>query len=421
MNLKNNEMIRYLCNLTGNPKYCILTEPLWFIPYSLYTPFATIYMYRLGVDDLQIGFILSAGMLVQVFAAFLGGALTDKFGRRATTIVADLVSWSIPCVIWALAQNFWWFFIAAVFNSVWQVSNISWSGLLVEDSRAEDLVYAYSWINIASVLSVFISPIAFLLMEHFDTVLIVRCLYTFSAISMTIKFLILYFKGHETEQGKLRMQETKDVSFASLLSGYKDVFQKMMRSGQMRFSLFVSMAYNICVSAVTATFFGLYITERLGLSESYLAIFQMIGAAITLAFMFTVQNKLNRIAYRPVMLGGYAIFIVSNLLLVFAPLQNVGYIVCYTVVNAVATACIAPRKDSLSETFIDPKERARVKALIYMIMIGFTSPFGVFIGWLSATDRRLPFVLNIVVYAICFVAMFCSKEVKALDKRHQMI
>ncbi len=419
MHLKNNEMIRYLQGLTGNPKYCILTEPLWFIPYSLFAPFATLYMYRLGVNDLQIGVILSAGMLVQVVAAFLGGALTDKFGRRATTIVADLLSWSIPCFVWAFAQNFWWFFIASVFNSIWQVSNISWSGLLVEDSRAEDLVYAYSWINIASVLSVFISPLSFLLMEHFDTVFVVRCLYTFSGISMTIKFLILYFKGNETAQGKIRMAETKNTSIFSLLTGYKAVFQKMMRSGQMRFSLFVCLTYNVCVSTVTANFFGLYITERLQLAESYLAIFQMIGAAITLVFLFTVQNTLNRFAYRPVMLGGYALFLLANLLLVAAPMQNVAYIIGYTALNAVATACISPRKDSLSATFIDPQERARVNALIYMIMVGITSPFGVFIGWLSATDRRLPFVLNILVFGISFVAMFCSKEVKALDKRRK--
>lgn len=39
-----NEMINYFVTLKGNPKACVMTEPLWFIPYSLYAPFATLYM-----------------------------------------------------------------------------------------------------------------------------------------------------------------------------------------------------------------------------------------------------------------------------------------------------------------------------------------------------------------------------------------
>ncbi|MFI3324638.1 MAG: MFS transporter [Clostridia bacterium] len=414
--MKKNSMINYLKNLQGNPKYCILTEPLWFIPYSLYAPYATIFMYSLGVTDIQIGFIISFGMVIQVIAAFFGGVLTDKLGRRMTTILADLISWSIPCLIWAFAQNFWWFLIAAMFNSIWQISNISWSALLVEDSKESDLVYAYSWINIASVLSVFVSPIAFVLINKFDTVIIVRYLYMFSFISMTIKFLILFIKGHETEQGVKRMEETKNESVGKLILGYKDVFKKLIQSPAMRFTLFLLLTYNIAITAVNGNFFGLYVTQRLGLEESFISIFQMCGAVVTLIFMFTLQSKLSKLPVRHVMLAGYIIFIVTNTLLILAPIENVLYVICYTLLNSVAVACVAPRKDSLSATFIDKKERSRVNALMYMIMIGFTSPFGIFIGWLSTIDRRLPFILNILIFVICFVAMFNSNEVKKLDK-----
>lgn len=418
--MRDNSMITYLKNLKGNPKYCILTEPLWFIPYSLFAPYATIFMYNLGVTDIQIGFILSFGMVVQVFAAFFGGVFTDKFGRRMTTFIADLISWSLPCLIWAFAQNFWWFLIAVMFNSVWQVSNISWSSLLVEDSKPDELVYAYSWINVASVLSVFVSPIAFVLMNNFDPVFIVRCLYMFSFLSMTAKFLILFTRGHETKQGVKRMEETKDASILSLVIGYKDVFKKVIASPQMRLTMFLLLSYNICVSTVAGNFFGLYVTQRLNLDESFIAIFQMSGALVTLIFMFTIQSKLNKLPFRPIMLVGYTIFIVTNLLLVLAPTDNVLYIIFYTVLNSVAVACVSPRKDSLSATFIDKQERSRVNALMYMFMIGFTSPFGVFIGFLSTVDRRLPFMLNILIFFICFVTMFLSKEVKKLDSNRKI-
>lgn len=414
--MKNNEMVTYLKRLKGNPKMCIMTEPLWFIPYSLYAPFATIYMYSLGVKDVQIGFLMSFSMVLQVVFAFFGGVITDKFGRRMTTLLSDVISWSVPCLIWTFSQNFWWFFVATLFNSAWQVSSISWGALLVEDSEPGELVYAFSWIDIASVLSVFVSPISFILMQNFDPTVIVRYLYFFSFLSMTLKFVLLYIKGNETKQGVIRMQETRHVPMTRLMAGYKDVFIKMMKSGQMRFALFVLLTYNISSKAVTEVFFGLYTTRNLGIPQSFLAIFQMIGAAVTLVVMFTLQNKLNRLPYRPVMMAGYILFIVNNLILVFCPPNTVAYIVIYTVINSFACACIVPRKEALAARFIDPAERARVNAIMYMVTIGITSPFGIFVGWLSSVNSMYPFALNVVIFTVAFVSILFSKEVKKLDR-----
>ncbi|MDC7242372.1 MAG: MFS transporter, partial [Spirochaetales bacterium] len=122
-----------LIHLKGNPRACVYTEPLWGIPFNLYAPFVTVYMYALGVLDTQIGLLLSIGMVFQVGAAILGGIVTDKLGRRLTTIIFDTLSWSIPALIWAFAQNFWWFLAATMFNSLWQITNNSWNCLLVED------------------------------------------------------------------------------------------------------------------------------------------------------------------------------------------------------------------------------------------------------------------------------------------------
>ncbi len=414
--MKNNPMINYIFKLKGNPKICILTEPLWFIPFSLYAPFITVFMNSLGVNDLQIGLITTIGMIVQVFASFFGGVFTDKFGRRITTFIADLISWSTPCLVWAFAQNFWWFLAAAILNSVWQVSNISWGALLVEDSEPDDLVYAYSWINIASVLSVFVAPISFLLMDNFDTVLIVRVLYLFSFVSMTIKFLLLFIKGNETKQGLIRMQETKHVPVIKLIAGYKEVFLSVVKSPHMRFALFVMLVTNVTKSA-TDLFYGLYVTQELMLPTSSLAIFQMITAASMLIIMFTIQGKLNKKAYRLIMPIGYGLFIINNLLLILAPANKPEFIVLYAIISAVCTAFIAPRKDSLSARFVDKKERARVSAILYMLMIGITSPFGVFIGWLSSINRTLPFILNIAIFTVAFLAVMFSKSVKDLDKK----
>ena len=79
-------LINTLINLEGNQKACVYTEPLWGIPYNLYAPYATLYMYALGVRDQQIGLLISIGMVLQVISALFGGIATDKLGRRKCTL-----------------------------------------------------------------------------------------------------------------------------------------------------------------------------------------------------------------------------------------------------------------------------------------------------------------------------------------------
>lgn len=61
---RNNHLISTLFHVKGNPRICLFTEPLWGIPYNLYIPFTTLYMYALGVKDEQIGLLVSRFSLV---------------------------------------------------------------------------------------------------------------------------------------------------------------------------------------------------------------------------------------------------------------------------------------------------------------------------------------------------------------------
>ncbi|MDL2319247.1 MFS transporter, partial [Eubacteriales bacterium OttesenSCG-928-A19] len=156
-------MIQDLQNLRGNPKACVLTEPLWGIPHSLYVPFVSVYMLALGLTDVQIGLIASLTLLIRACTAVISGTVTDKLGRKRTTIIFDILSWSVPCLMWAVAQNVWWFYIAALFNGLWQMTENSWTCLLVEDAEKSKMVNIYSWIYVAGQLSVFFAPLSGLL------------------------------------------------------------------------------------------------------------------------------------------------------------------------------------------------------------------------------------------------------------------
>ena len=102
-----NEAWTILNGFQGNAKPCILTEPMFGIPYNLYIPYASLYMVALGCSDTQVGIVISVGLIFQMIFSLIGGYITDKLGRKKTTIIFDLIAWSIPALIWAFAQNFY--------------------------------------------------------------------------------------------------------------------------------------------------------------------------------------------------------------------------------------------------------------------------------------------------------------------------
>ena len=415
--LMRNEMFATLFEIKGNPRIALFTEGLWGIPYNLYAPYATLYMYALGVNDTQIGLILSVGMIVQAITALFGGVITDKLGRRLTTVIFDCIAWSIPCLIWCFAQNFWWFFAAAVCNGFVQVSTVSWNCLFIEDSEERHIVHLYAWAQVTGLVAVFFAPLARLLVAEFTMVVAVRWIYFFSFLSMTTKFLLLYFLGTETKQGYKRMEETKQTSILQLLAGYKDVFLKILRSPAMLFVVVFLMLYNI-FTMVTNNFFGLYITQNLGVSEELVAIFPIARAAIMFAFILLFLNFFSRMQIRKSLTFGFCVYILSHLLLLLTPPDALWMIWLYTVTEAFSYALITPRKESLLAIFIDKEERSRAYALLYVMMIVVSTPFGWIVGALSSVNRTLPFILNIVLFGVAILLTLSSKTLKQHDARN---
>lgn len=418
-NISRHPLIELLKHNKGNPRTLILMEPLWGIPFNLIAPFTTLYMYSQGITDVQIGLILSISMFVQVFFSFFGGILTDKKGRKFTTMMGDFFGWCIACLIWAISGNFWFFLIAVLFNSFEQINQTAWFCLLIEDAKPKDLLGIYTWVNIGGLVAVFFAPISGLLINSFTVVPVVRVLYLVFAVNMMIKSFITYRCCEETRQGKIRMAETKNTSVLQMLYEYKDLIPKILKNKEIIKILIVSVILHI-TNLVNINFFSLYVTQRLGIAEGYLAFFPILNAAVMLIFMVGIQHRLEFIKFRIPMWIGLILYATGSLLLILAPVGSMPFIITYVFVSAVAGALVMPRRDALIQLSINPEERARINALIMSFTIAFSSPFGYFAGWLSSIDRRLPFVFtfSIFVLAIIIVGRISDPEFGQENREH---
>lgn len=413
--LRNHVLVQTFRELKGNPKWSICTEPLWFIPYSLFVPFQTLYMRKLGLSSVEIGTTVTVGFILQMFFALIGGVITDKMGRRKATVIFDTLGWTVPCLIWAFSQNFWWFLAAAAVNAAFQITNTSWNCLFIEDCPPKHITNAFTLIQMCGMLSVFFSPLAVILVGKYDVVPVMRWLYFIAALSMLAKFLLLYYFGGETKVGKKRMEETKNLSYFSMMKGYGAVFLTMIKSGKMRLVVYLMALTNI-IQIATTNFFSLYVTEKIHLSDELVAVFPVLRTLVMLAFVIGLQNLFQKLRMKVSFLVGFFMYIASHLLLLLTPEKNLLLVMGYTILEAAAYAVIIPRKDALMAHYVEQKERSRIYALYNVLMIGISVPFGSLIGWMFELNPSFPFLFNIALFGLCIFLTLASRDLSRLEE-----
>ncbi len=398
-----------LKNLRGNVRACVYTEPLWAIPFNLYAPYASIYMLAFGLSDSQIGLITSVGLVGQIFWTLMSGAITDKLGRKRATLIFDLISWSIPCLIWAMAQNFYYFLAAAIVNSVLRVTHNSWQCLLVEDAEPELLIDVYSLVYIGGLLAAFVTPLTGVLIGHFSLVPTIRGLYLLSFVMMTAKFFILNGMATETRQGVIRMQETRGQPLFAVLQGSGAVLKQILRTPPTLFTAGLMLLLNIFWT-IRGTFWGILVTEKLQIPAADMAWYPFVRSLIMLAFFFVVMPRLRNMDVRKPMIWGLLGLIVSQVLLIVVPPRNYALLLLSTALEACSTPTANTLLDKLVVVAVDAQERARIMALLYVGVLIFTSPFGWIAGQLSEINRSLPFTLTMVLLVLGGLLTWLSRR-----------
>ena len=397
-------LIKSLKSLKGNPKACVYTEPLWGLSMNLCLPYASVYMLALGLNDFQVGITATIAMLSQGVFAFLSGPITDKLGRRKTTAIFDFIGWCIPCIIWWRAEGFWFFAVAATVNGIMQVTSNSWNCLLIEDVEKSKVTTVNSLIMICGQLSVFFVPISAILFSRLTLIPAIRILYINAFVVMTLKVVLLYIFSTETRMGAVRLEESRGKSLLSLASGYGPIVKIIFKSKGTVFALAVSIIV-ATVGLVSTTFWPVIVTQKLLIPDYHLPFFLIIRSTVAIMFFFFVVPRLTkRFLKTPLLIGFVCLFIGMGVLIltpVEGPLRYV--MLCVSLLfDGFGGAFLLMLAKSLVDLYVNPKERARVQAILNMIILAATSPFGWIGGMLSGISRELPFVLNLCILTVGF-------------------
>lgn len=399
-------LLNTLVNLRGNPRACVFTEPLWGLSMNLCLPYASVYMLTFGMSDVEVGIVSSVYMFSQMIFALLSGAIIDKMGRRKSTAVFDFLSWSLPCLIWAFSQGFWFFVVAALFNGMMKITQVSWDCLLVEDAPKDKITQIYSWVILCSNLSAIFAPISSVLVAKLTLAPAIRILYINAFVVMTIKLLILYRFSTETETGKVRREETRGKSWGELLSGYKTAVKKIMESRGIIFSIIISILVEI-VAMLGTTFWQIIASRRIGIPDTLLPVFPMAKNILSIILFFTVIARIKQSKMKWPLYGGFISSIAGCILLVsIKKADAAGYMILIfsLIFDALGTSILATLRESLVAIHADKEQRSVILALLQTTVMLVSVPFGYIGGLLSDISRALPFVLCIGLLLIGILA-----------------
>lgn len=386
-----------LGSLKGNQKACVYTEPLWAVPNNLILPFASIYMSALGLRDGQIGMAASFGLVLQLIWGLFSGAITDKYGRRKMMLVFGLISWTLPCLFWASAQNYSSFLLAVFFNSMWRVTGNCFSCMINEEGDIKQLVNIYTILNFIGITAGFLSPLAGLFMGRYTLVPVMRGIYLLAMIMMTIKFILQYRLAYESDVGKQRKEECRGRSLFSItFSGWRAFLAALKQPRLLSCILFVALL--ACFNTVQDTFWSLFISNKYQVSNSLLSIFPMVKSIVMLLAYLLIIPRIDIKRIKNPLLAGILLHMAGlAVLLVFSvSASDMIWAVFFSAIcQALALAILGPLCESIMSVSIPSRNRAGINSFIYAVILLISTPAGAVAGFLSQRDRALPLVMNL--------------------------
>ncbi len=391
-----------LRSFRGNTRTCLLVEPMWGVPFNLYAPYASLYMLELGASETQVGLITSLGLAFQMLFGIASGHITDRLGRKRTSLIFDLLGWAIPTLLWAFAQNVTWFVVAAIINASFRIVHTSWTCLMIEDAPAEQRVHIYSWLQVAGIVAGFAAPLAGLLVARLSVVPATRILYLFAFASMTTMFFVRNRYVTETQVGLRKMRETRSFRVGEAVRDYRRVLSTLAHSPYTLIAFLLFVFDNIHL-VVRRTFFSILLTEGLGFPKEAVAIFPAVQSVVMLVVFVLAMPALARLTPGLALSSSLVAGIVGYLLLVLSSQANYAIVVVSSILTAYSSAVSRAIVESTLANAIEDAERAKIMAVMQVLLFAISTPFGALAGVLSETAKVLPFILLIVLLAVSLV------------------
>ncbi|MFX1567273.1 MAG: MDR family MFS transporter [Promethearchaeota archaeon] len=264
-------------------------------------PFYSLYITsHFGVGMIEVGILFSIFSAGNIFGSTIGGALADKYGRRAMILFGLVVS-GVGSIFMGLVNDLTIFYILAIFlGLVGNFGGPARQAMVADLLPREKQADGYGFLRIALNLSAVIGPI----LGGFIATQSYLLLFILDAVSSIITAFIVYAVIPETKPQKL--DDEPEESVVKTMIGYKEVLKDW------KYMLFLLVsAITVLVYMQMNSTLSVFLRDVHGFPEQGFGWLLSMNAIMVVIFQFGITRMISKYAPMKVMAFGSVFLLVG--------------------------------------------------------------------------------------------------------------
>ena len=335
-------------------------------------PFFGLYITsRYNVGMTEVGLLFTIFAITSVFGSLLGGALTDKYGRKIIIIFGLVIS-ALSSLLFAFAPSLNFIYLAGVIvgffgDMAGPAQRAMIADVLPEEKRAD----GFGILRVVANLAVVIGPaIGGLLATRSYTLLFIIDVIT-SVITAAVFFLFVPETKPEVvpDPGEIAGE---DLTLFETLAGYLKVTKDQIFMVFLMGSVLMVLAY-----MQMNTTLSVYLRDVHGIPDRGYGLLLSMNAAMVVLFQFWITRKIRHLAPMKVMAWGMVIYAVGFSMYGFV--STIWLFVTAMVIITIAEMLVSPVGQAIVAKLSPEDMRGR-----YMAVYGFSWTIPMAIGPLAA-------------------------------------
>ncbi len=317
---------------------------------ALLFPFFALYLtgkFEIGMT--QVGILFAVFSVASLVGSVLGGALTDRFGRKQI-IIFSLIATSLSSVAMGLVNSFDIFFIIAAIAGLTNIGGPAHQAMVADLLPEEKRAQGYGILRVIMNLSVVIGPAigGFLAAKSYLLLFV-----TDAVVSILVAGLVLGLIP-ETKPQPAEGQEEESV--AQTFGGYIHVFRDYLFLAFMLISILMGLVY-----MNMNTTLGVYLRDSFDFSTVGYGYLLSMNALMVVLLQFPITRRIEKKSPMLMMAAGMVLYTIG-----FAMYGFVSTTLFFAIAMVIITfgeMIIAPVAQSLVAYFSPKDMRGRYMAI----------------------------------------------------------
>lgn len=370
---------------------------------SMLFPFFAFYITkRFDVGMSEVGWLFLIFSITGFIGSFMGGALTDRFGRRKM-IIFSLVASSLSTAAMGLVNTLQGFYIIGIVSGLFtDVGGPAQQALMADILPEEKRAQGFGIIRVTFNLAVVFGPIIGGLVAARSY----TALFLMDAVISIISATIVYLTVPETKPALQEHEEPE--SFGKTLVGYGSA----LRDGMFVFFILATMLSGFVYMNMNTTL-GVFLRDNYGIPEDGYAYILSVNAAMVVLFQFWITRRIEKIPPMLVMAAGTALYAIGFAMYGFV--GNYAMFILAMMIITIGEMLVAPVGQALVVSFAPEQMRGRYSAIFGILAWGI--PFAV--GPLLAGQILDNFNPNLLWYACGIVGTLSVLSYLVLSRVHR--